>query len=271
MNRERRIGMGLFLAAVFIILAVLAVTITRESNTLYYTIVFKDARGLQAGDHVQLHGVNIGEVKWVQLTPQRPPRVDVRVKIDPQYAGQVMQNSTAVISDVSFPNVSGQRIIEVLNPDKGSVPLLKNTVIHGLSGPLEEQAWKLKGALRGAGDALGIAIGAMSERVKDLAESLRQLATSPEAREAVRQLGDFLIRMKDKGAQALVQLQAEWPKIRDRVKPVLKQLEQLGRTRIADELRQIMDQIERTLNEWRKPKTPPPPTPTVTPAGDKLI
>lgn len=45
MNRERRIGMGLFLAAVFIILAVLAVTITRESNTLYYTIDHGYRRG----------------------------------------------------------------------------------------------------------------------------------------------------------------------------------------------------------------------------------
>lgn len=266
MNRERRIGMALFITAIFIILGVLAITITRESRALYYTLVFKDARGVQAGDRVQLHGVNIGEVKWVQLTPQRPPRVDVRVKIDPQYSGQVLQNSTAVIDDVSFPNVSGQRVIVVLNPDKPAPPLPKNSVIHGLGGPLEEQAWKLKGALHGVGDAFGEAIGVMCDHLKDLGESMRQIATSPEAREAVKQLGEFMKRMKDKGVSAVAQLQADWPKIRDRIKPALIQLEQLGRTRIAEELRQMVQQIERTLQEWQREAKPPTPTPASPPA-----
>lgn len=253
MNRERRIGVGLLAAAAFIILGVAAIFVSRESRALTYTVVFKDAKGLQPGDRVQMSGVNIGVVKWVELKTQ-PSQINVRLKIDPQYAQQVRLNSTAVIRDVSFPNVSGQRVVEVINADEETPgpPLPKDSIVHGVGGPLDLQVWKMRGRFQGTGDALSRRLDTLSATAKELTEQVRQFAASPEVRDALQSLRAYMREMAVKGRAGAAYLQEQWPKVREKVAPVLRDLEAVGKKHVAEELQQMVRQIEATLEEWRR-------------------
>jgi ABC-type transporter Mla subunit MlaD len=255
MNRERRIGLVLFVTIIFIALAATAIVVTRESRALYYTVIFKDAKGLQPGDRVQMNGVNIGVVKWVQLNTQ-PTQIHVRLKIDPQYAQQVRMNSTAVIRDVSFPNVSGQRVVDVINPetDTPTPPLPRYAVVRGVNGAVDLQVWKLRKHFNGAGDAMAQAIGVLGETARELGDSMQQIAASPQVRQAVQDLRAFMHEMTVKGRAGLAYLQAQWPKIREELAPVMKELEALGRRHVVDELQHMVRQIEQTLEARKHPE-----------------
>lgn len=254
MSRERRLGLLLVLAGLLVALTVVAFVALRESRSLAYTIVFKDAQGLKAGDRVQLIGKDIGVVKWVELS-DNPARILVRVKIDPQYARMVLMNSTAVIHGVTFPNVSGQCVVEVVNPttQPPSPPLPKDWNVQGVS-EVELQVWKLKGKLSGTGDALKQAIGTMADAARELGESVKDFASSPEVQDALTQLRAFMVKMQEQGRRAAAQLQQEWPKLRDKMKPVIQKLATTGRTYVAEELQAMMRQIEDTLKQWQKEK-----------------
>lgn len=252
MNRERRIGAGLLAAAVFIILAVGAVFVSRESRALYYTVVFKDAKGLQPGDRVEMSGVNIGVVKWVELKTA-PNQINVRLKIDPQYAEQVRLNSTAVIRDVSFPNVSGQRVVEVVNADgTPGPPLPRNSIVRGVGGPLDLQLWKMRGKMEGSGGAMARRLEALSATAKEMTEQVKQFAASPQVREAIQTLRAYMLEMVDKGRSGVAYLQEQWPKVKEKVMPVLRDLEMVGKKHVAEELQQMVRQIETTLDEWKR-------------------
>ena len=263
MTREKRIGMTLVLAGLLIGIAVIAVIAVRESRSLYYTLVFSDAEGLQPGDRVQMSGVNIGVVKWVQLNAQ-PSHIHVRVKIDPKYAEMVRLNSTAVIRGVSFPNVSGQRVIEVVNQETTppAPPLPKDALVQGVNGALDLQVWKVKGKFKGSGDAFSQAIGAMNQTLKGINDSMKDLLASPEMSKTIRDLRDFMRQMQDQGREAVAQLQAQWPKLREDLKPVLQHLQTMGRTYLVEEIQAMMRQIEQTLDQWQHSEKAPAATPT---------
>jgi hypothetical protein len=73
--------------------------------------------------------------------------------------------------------------------------------------------------------------------------------------------------MKTKGQAAAVELNRQWPRLRAQMQPILKSLEQLGKDVLADQIRQTMAEIERTLKLWndlqppRRPVTPLPENP----------
>jgi ABC-type transporter Mla subunit MlaD len=267
MTRERRVGLTLLVAGIFIALIAVAVVVSRETKTLYYTISFKDAKGVQDGDRVQMTGVDIGVVKWHRLNSP-PTTVDVRVKIFPEHAEKVRVGSTAIIRDVSFPNVSGQRVIEIVNPDVEPLPppLPKDSTVYGMNSSIELELWKFKHLLRGAGDGASQIISALAENMKNLSETVRDIATSPEVQKAMADLQDFLKKMNQRGREAADELRLEWPRIQQELQPALKELQEFGRVYVVDQIRQMMAQIQKTLDEWTGPMPPPSrPSPTTTP------
>jgi ABC-type transporter Mla subunit MlaD len=270
MTRERRIGLTIVVSGVFLLLVAVAVYMAHETRSLYYTIIFKDAQGIRAGDRVQMGGVDIGVVKWVQLH-SRPVTVDVRVKVSPEHAPKVRADSTAIIRGVSFPNVSGQRVIEVIN--SGSEPpspaLSKDSVVYGMNGLLELEVWKLKQKLQG-GKGVSETLGAWADNMKNLSRAIQELAASPRVKQAVQDLQAFLGKMRDKGRDAIDQLKAEWPKIKEELRPAMKELQDFGRDYLAEQIRQIMDQIDQTLKSWTRPLASPTPTPSPTPTASPL-
>ncbi len=270
MNRERKIGWGILAAAALAAVIAVGMFLAHESASLYFTLVFDDAKGLQAGDRVQLNGVDIGVVKVVQLHTDPSPRVDVRVKIEPEHAEKVRADATAIISSTSFPNVSGQKVVEIHNSETQppAPPMQDDAVVYGQNGALGLQAWKLKQSLSSGADSLMKQVGALGEQAAELAAELSEMATSPQVQEAIGELRGFLATMKEEGKQALAELEAKWPELKRQIEPVLNELRDFGREYIAEQIRALIEEIERTLRAWRGEMEPAASTPAPAVEGE---
>jgi len=123
-GRRRHALAGLLFSLVLMALVLLAIVglAVLKSGGTEFTIRFKDAKALGPGDKVVLDGFVVGEVKRVELAA--PGQVDVGVRIDKKYASMVLQGATAMIASPSFPNVSGQRVVEIHNPADKNAPAL---------------------------------------------------------------------------------------------------------------------------------------------------
>lgn len=303
MNQERRIGLGLLATGVIGFLIVVGIVIANQASALKYTMVFDDAKGLQKGDKVQINGVDVGTVKSVKLTSIQPPRVDVVVRIYPEQAPKVRSDSTAFIGNVSLPNVSGQKVVEILNPSgEGAAPMKAGSEIKGLNSIFDLQAWKLRQGIGNAAESLSEKIGETAESIKSgtepargaireksaqMAEALREktaqwssqlkdagkqlhdTATNPKVKELYQsvldRLEDFIALMREKGAAAIQELQARWESIKTEIGPMLDQLCELGQKYVADTFRRIMIEIEQALDKMRAQPTPAPTMPPPAP------
>lgn len=300
MNKERRIGLGLLATGVIGVLIVIAIVAIARGGALQYTIVFDDAKGLQAGDKVQINGVDVGTVKSVKLVNNE--RVDVVVKIDPDHAAKVRADSSAFISNVSLPNVSGQKVVEILNPPGPPAPQMKHqSEIKGVDSIIDLQMWKIKHKLGDAADKLSDKISSTAQSIKEntgparqkLRESGEQLAAAvreksvewsaklkdvggqiekgvsdPKVRELFREikakLDEFIRLMREKGAAAIDELQQRWQTLKPQIESMLGQLKQLGQKYVVETFRQVMSEIEQVLDRFRdeskQPEAEPSPT-----------
>lgn len=293
MNKERRIGLGLLATGVIGILIVIAIVAIAGGGALQYTIVFDDAKGLQAGDKVQINGVDVGTVKSVKLVNNE--RVDVVVKIAPDQAARVRSDSSAFIANVSLPNVSGQKVVEILNPTGEPAPQMKrDSEIKGVDSLLDLQMWKIKHKLGDAADKLSEKIGDAAQSLKEntvparqkLRESGEQLAAAvreksgewsaklkdvggqiekgvsdPQVREMFQQiknkLDEFIGSIREKGAVAVDELLQQWKTLKPQIESMLEQLKELGQKYVVETFRQVMNEIEQVLDRFREePKQP---------------
>lgn len=268
MNRERKAGLGILIAVALVALIIVGIFAAHEARSLKYTIVFSDAKGLQVGDRVQLNGFDIGIVKKIELF-QNPTRVEVSVRIDPEHADKIRSDSTARIRNISIPNVSGQMIVEIINPESEAPAdkMKDGTVVQGLDSMIEYQAWKIKQAFSASKDTWADRMDQLGKSMKDVRDQVKDLATSPQVREALDSLQAFMREMREKGRDAVGQLKEEWPQVREKVEPVLEELKQYGREHIVEQIKLMMRQIEETLQRWSEMLPQPSATPAATPAA----
>ena len=72
MNKERKVGLGILMAAGLILLLILGIFAAHEARSLKYTIVFNDAKGLQVGDRVR-RGDRYGLIRFGSWTDVLSP------------------------------------------------------------------------------------------------------------------------------------------------------------------------------------------------------
>ncbi len=259
MNQERRVGLVLLIGCILVVGVFAAIFIAREASSLYYTIVFNDAEGLQVGDPVQVNGVDIGVVKSVELQTQPEPRIDVRVKVYPKHIEKVLADSTAIISAVSFPNVSGQKIVEIHNSgsDPPAKPMQEDAEINGMNSKVALLLWKGKEKLVGSPDGLKEKAKAMGSKLKKIKKDVGEMAKAPRVKELFKELADFIKQLRTKGAERLDELMERWPQIKQKLDEVLKQLVEFGREMIADKLRNLAEEIESMLEHLRQDREEP--------------
>jgi ABC-type transporter Mla subunit MlaD len=276
MKRERKWGWGVIAALVLAGALAAGLYLAQEAAALKYTILFKEAKNLKVGDRVQMSGVDIGAVQYLELHTA-PPRVDVRVRIDPKHARQVRSDSTAIIkSSTGMVNVSGQMVVEIVNPstDAPAEPMRPDATIEGMNGVIDLKTWELKNKFSGSGETWSRRLEVARDSLSNRMEEVKELTASPQVREVFAKLRDFLDEMRKKGADAADQLAERWPQLKEEIAPALKELAEQGREYIAQQIRQIMDQIEETLNEWRRRipgdpgAAPPVPEAPAEPAGN---
>ncbi len=297
MHAERRMGWIVLAVVVVAIVAALALWAARAAGGLRYTIIFEDAKGLQAGDRVQLNGVDVGVVREVELISPQPPRVDVRVAIDRAHAEKVRADSTASIDSTAMVNVSGQKVVAIHNPSTlpAPPPMKSNMEVEGMDSMIELQGWKLKNAVEGMTEGWGETLGEIGASIRTQAENLSQslrgqinewnteLAEAEERIErepdtpqvqqaeddfgrAKNLLGDFARQMQDKGVAAADELGRQWPRIQEEMAPILRSLHEFGKEYLVNVVRDIMTEIEHSLErmmriyESQKEVAPPPGT-----------
>lgn len=155
---------GTFLVLLFLLFMVVAgFSSFRDRHSLFYTIAFKEARGLHPGDPVKLGEDIVGVVKRVRRAGAEGG-VLVRVRIDPLYLGKVLQRSTALIHDGSLFDTASRRQLEVINPETDPLPppLPAETRVQGVEGQVELHLWRLQSGLLATGDALTQSLGALA-------------------------------------------------------------------------------------------------------------
>jgi ABC-type transporter Mla subunit MlaD len=278
MSRERRIGLGILAGGALIAVFVGGILLAHEARSLKYTIIFQNAKDLKPGDRVQLSGVDIGVVQYVQLHAQ-PTRIDIRVKIAPEHADKVRADATAIIGSTAFPNVSGQKVVEIINSetDRPYPPMPKDAMVKGMHNALELGAWKLKKAFEGSKETWRRRLDLMQDNLRRGMGEIERFHSSPRVKETLGQLRAFLERMRKEGRQAVDSLTKEWGPLKAKLQPILKELGDFGRQYLADQIRQIMQQIEETLDRWRKTAsggeaTPAaPPAPAATPTSKPTV
>lgn len=262
MKQELKIGWWVLGGALVAALVAVAVFSAGAAGRLNYTIVFEDGKGLQVGDRVQLSGVDIGVVRGVELVVP-PGRIDVAVRIDAKHAEKVRADSTAVIRNVSIPNVSGQMIIEVFNSGTTppAAPMQDGATIKGQEGMLGVKAWQLRNKIGAASGEMGVMVGEARQSLEDFSDEVGRLARSPELQQAISELRGFVEKMSQQGSEAAQQLRAEWPGLKAKIEPIINQIKDLGSNKIPAEMDRMMKQIERTLDSWNTTE----PTPEATP------
>lgn len=166
MSPERKAGI-LFSVAVAAILILIAVVLsTSRARGFEYTVVFEDGQGLQKGDRVQLNGVDIGVVRDVKLD-RTGESINVHLEVDREHREKIKTKSTAYIRDATFPNVSGQKVVEVINSSEDSPPLPPKSVVIGKDSIAEVKAWQFAEQ-----------VGTWSEQLRGMVDDLSEAAKS---------------------------------------------------------------------------------------------
>lgn len=255
-SRERRAGV-LFMGATIAILALIAIILaTSRAAAFHYTVVFGKGKLLKVGDRVQLNGVDIGEVDRVELS-RSGETVSVRIEIASEHREKVRTRSTARIHDVTLVNVSGQKIVEIVNSPVPSDPMPEGAVIEGKDSLLALQMWKMAEKM---GEDVQGAAKVLGEGAKGAAESAREFARSEEFKAAMKKLIDFLAEAGEKGAEGIVALLEQWESIQQEIVPLLERLKEEGKVAIVEQFKRLMEEIQRQLGEFEQLKREKPET-----------
>lgn len=170
MSAERKAGV-VFALAVVALLGLIALMLgTSRARGFEYTVIFRDGKGLRKGDRVQMNGVDVGVVRGVELD-REGTSIRVGLEIDREHHPKIQTNSTAYIGDPTFPNVSGQKIVEVVNSTKPSPPLPAKSVVMGKESLAELKAWQFSEQ-----------VGTWSEQLRGMVKDLTDAAKSGFAR-----------------------------------------------------------------------------------------
>lgn len=166
MSPERKAGIVFSAAVVGILILIAVVLSTSRARGFEYTVVFDDGQGLQKGDQVQLNGVDIGVVRGVKLD-RTGEAIHVDLEIAREHREKIKTNSTACIRDATFPNVSGQKVVEVFNSANPSPPLPARSVVMGKESIAEVKAWQFAEQ-----------VGTWSEQLREMVDDLSEAAKS---------------------------------------------------------------------------------------------
>lgn len=132
----------------------------RTNGPLEFTITFKDAKQLRAGQFVVYNGVRIGEVRSVDLVAGR---VEVQVGVDSKYRDSVYQEALYTIERPSFTDITGERQITVSDAGRSRTPVQRASVIQGNESTLPIVIERARRAVGGAvQEAIGKVVGSGS-------------------------------------------------------------------------------------------------------------
>jgi hypothetical protein len=193
---------------VAVIFAAGLVSCVAEWGGLSFTVVFKDARGLEVGDPVVYRGVKIGAVRSVDVAADGPVRVGVLIQR--KHRETVYREARYVIEEAKEHGARENGRQLTMKDRRGErTPIEEGDVIEGGEAGLSEILRSLEEAGKDALDS--------AKRLADkLADCVEEACESPEAERFRKDVDDFM-RDADKAARE------EWGRFRQERLPALRE------------------------------------------------
>ena len=122
-------GLGIFVTVgmVFFIAAIYFIGKKQQlfSPTFRITGIFKDVRGLQAGDNVRLSGINVGIIEDITIITDTTVKVDLQINEDTRKF--IRKDASAIISS---DGLMGNKILLIMPGTSGVGEIQDNGVIR---------------------------------------------------------------------------------------------------------------------------------------------
>jgi len=236
-GKKRDTAAGLYFSLGVLILVLIAAIVFAkwQSRGLDYTVQFKDAQGIGKGDKVTLSGMPIGEVRGVEL--KKDNEVLVQVRIQEAHADKIKQNSTALIANPTFPNVSGQKVVEVYNPAaQEAKPLKEGATVQGQDSLVSLKTWQIRQSLGRMGRDASDSARAVAEKLSEMAEELKDIPESPEVKAALEKMSELAEALGEKGKEGLAAFSREWDAMVEACGPLLAQWREKGAVKFREAL-----------------------------------
>jgi hypothetical protein len=203
-----------------LILAVLGVGCTADLNL---KIIFDDIGGLKQGDRVLREGNHIGEVKEISYNQQG--KFELSIDIFPEFKSVATDRTRFVI--VSDPGREGHEALEVVQIDRGGVPLQSGTRVKG-STPWE--AW---------GDQV-------KQKWDQFLEDLKRLPEEAWYRKLQQEMEELAKTLKQSGKEVREKLKREIiPQLEKALEEMKSRLKSQGRGKDAEPLEEQMKEIRK--------------------------
>jgi len=143
-NPGKKIALGLFVIAglCFFIAAIYYIGKRQQlfNNTFRVSGIFKDVKGLQAGNNVRFSGINVGVVENIAIANDTSVRVDVLINEDTRRF--IRKNASAVIGS---DGLMGNKILIIMPGTPGEETIENNDYIHtSMPVSIDEILVKLK-------------------------------------------------------------------------------------------------------------------------------
>jgi hypothetical protein len=230
----------LLLLFIFTILIIISTSIAgvyfiRDLQGINLTVTFSDARGLYEKSPVEYKGIQIGSVKKIQA--DRQSNVSALLKIDSNQAEHIRQNALFVISqNVSTGKPPGILMGYCKNHDPKRFPEMTSGTFF--KGEDSEILFTVK-----------TRVGCFSETANNLSTALDtfknnidSVLNSPKVNQLYQDLEIFILEL-NKNTQDHIKhfIEEKGPEIRQKIEDLIKELEQMGRKKEAEEWKELLN------------------------------
>jgi ABC-type transporter Mla subunit MlaD len=230
----------LLLLLIFTILIIISTSIAgvyfiRDLQGINLTVTFSDARGLYEKSPVEYKGIQIGSVQKIQAS--RQSNVSALLKIDSNEAEHIRQNALFVISqNVSTGKPPGILMGYCKNHDPNIFPEMTSGTFF--KGEDSEVIFTVK-----------TRVGCFSETANNLSKTLEtfknnidSVLNSPKVHQLYQDLEIFILDL-NKITQDHIKhfIEEKGPEIRQKIEDLIKELEQMGRKKEAEEWEELLN------------------------------
>lgn len=235
-------------------LSLLALVACRGSEPLHLQVTFEELQGLEPGARVVHRGLVVGKVTDIGLDDQG--LVLVSLTIAPKYRTAVARNSIIRVDAVGLRRRRQLVIEEGPGP---RIAVQEGDVLKGSEGLVDDTVTDIKDAAHEVWESAGAI-------ARDLAETLRDWASSDEARELMDSLDELRREATEQTGEGWRQLRdEELPRLRAKAKELHRRLAEGGAeeeaerfwSKFEEEFSKLRAAAERAAEEELPAEKPP--------------
>jgi len=243
-------------SGIFVILAMVALTIlifsvgnfrARLQSMVRYTTYVNDVKFLKTHDAVTYGGFKIGEIKAIEVSPDRHGMVKITLDVEPDVP--VMEDATVLVKQ---DGILGPKYLEISPGSPGAHRATTGATLPGLvptafidlgpsfEGPLARLDKLIENLNLLVGDA------EFRKNISGILTETRTLVAT--LNEQVQKLGATATKTGDKTQEVLAEVQETLKSVREPLAKTLKDTDELT-VRLAKDADRMTDKVAKTLDE----------------------